>query len=706
MLEWRFKKIHHKFMVLFLVLMVLGVGIIGWFSFYVIEKAVVSNAVTQMQHRLENALHHTENFHARAREVMGLASKNSIFKEYFSLPESRAGNQFDAAGVLKLSPAQKSLREKLDQWTFALQQQLPIGETCLIDHSGHEHSRITKGQVAPDEELSATENESSFFAPSLRLHSGEVHVTPPYMSADLKQFVFAYTSSIVLDDETVPAFYHFEIPVAYFQEVLRQVWGLDGDSSQNQLNRMFIITPQNRILVDSTHNIGLELRKHETVEGPHDLAHYLPTVSSVSNSPDFLAIMAQTHQEVVGTGTFVENDHTNFVVFKRLPLFDWSLVMVKSYDRLLEGTTSLGSIRLVIYGVGLLVLVVGGLLVWFLVSHIIRPVTQISAAMQRLEKDEIHQEVVVGGADELTTMARVFNQMSAEIRRNAAELYQEKNKLTTIIHSSREAILVSDEEGRVVLVNPEAERLLDKTTEQIVTDGFMNLLDDPAYLQAFLDRQGVNMPEILVYKNRVLNFFAATIKNEAGKNIGSAALIRDVTAEKQLEEKLRLMSFTDKLTGLYNRRWMEDLLAKEFSRSSRYGMELSLLFFDVDHFKKFNDTYGHDMGDRVLEVIGNAAKLGFRKTDFACRYGGEEFCVILPNTGTIGAQIAAEHFRKDVESLRVDGLQVTITIGVATFPLVACRTCDELLKAADTALYEGKRGGRNRIVVALASLAV
>ena len=249
------------------------------------------------------------------------------------------------------------------------------------------------------------------------------------------------------------------------------------------------------------------------------------------------------------------------------------------------------------------------------------------------------------------------------------------------------------------MVNPSAERLLDKTSSQITEDGFFQLVDDPEYIQQFLEGKGADMPETLVYKNRVLSFYAATIANNQGNKVGSAALIRDVTSEKKLEEQLREMSYTDKLTGLHNRRWMEQAMAKEFSRAERYNTSLSILFFDVDHFKRFNDTYGHDLGDRVLSSLGELATSCFRNLDFPCRYGGEEFCVILTNTSSEGAAKAAETFRKQVANMLVDSLHVTISIGVACYPEADVKSPEELLKLADNALYEGKRAGRNRVVL-------
>ncbi|MBF0144393.1 MAG: sensor domain-containing diguanylate cyclase [Magnetococcales bacterium] len=253
--------------------------------------------------------------------------------------------------------------------------------------------------------------------------------------------------------------------------------------------------------------------------------------------------------------------------------------------------------------------------------------------------------------------------------------------------------------GEIVLVNPAAERLLGKSADEIVRDGFLGLVGDPDYVRAFLERRGEDMPETLVIGDRVLNFFAATINADSGAEIGLAALIRDVTAEKDLENQLRELSLTDKLTGLFNRRGLEEILEKELSRALRYGTALSVLFFDVDHFKKFNDTHGHDLGDRVLAGIAGVCRVCFRKSDFSCRYGGEEFCVVLPNTNSVGARVVAEKLRRQIEEMDLEGLRVTVTIGVATYPEAGDADSGGLLKLADVALYEGKRGGRNRVIL-------
>ncbi|MEO5332533.1 MAG: diguanylate cyclase [Magnetococcus sp. YQC-5] len=340
-----------------------------------------------------------------------------------------------------------------------------------------------------------------------------------------------------------------------------------------------------------------------------------------------------------------------------------------------------------------------GIILLLIRYSVVVPIGRVTTAMSAVAAGNLEHRVPEIGADELGRMAMNFNQMSSELARVHLGLKNEQEKLTTIILSAREGIVVTDRQGQVVLVNPSAERLLEKNRDDIVNNGFFQILDDPEYIKALLDETKEAIPSIVVYKGRILNLYAATIHITNGERIGSAALIRDITQEKKLEQQLRHISTTDALTGLFNRRRFDEVLLEEWNRSSRYNQFFSLLLFDVDHFKKFNDQHGHDQGDRVLQAIGRAMRELFRDVDYPCRYGGEEFVVILPSTAFPGAMLAAERLRKGIEDLVIDGLKVTISIGVAIHPGVGTDTTD-MLKQADIALYASKQAGRNRVTAA------
>ena len=172
--------------------------------------------------------------------------------------------------------------------------------------------------------------------------------------------------------------------------------------------------------------------------------------------------------------------------------------------------------------------------------------------------------------------------------------------------------------------------------------------------------------------------------------------------EKQ-KEQLQYLAITDDLTKLHNRRYFFTTLANEWKRSERYKRSLSIILFDIDHFKQFNDTHGHAIGDEVLKHVADIIKLTVREIDTVARFGGEEFMVLLPETDLDTAIGIAERIRREVDSKDfnhpvIENLSVTISGGIST-------KCDEkgamnpdgMIRQADMAMYKAKQGGRNRV---------
>jgi diguanylate cyclase (GGDEF)-like protein len=172
----------------------------------------------------------------------------------------------------------------------------------------------------------------------------------------------------------------------------------------------------------------------------------------------------------------------------------------------------------------------------------------------------------------------------------------------------------------------------------------------------------------------------------------------------RLREALRAQSTKDPLTGLYNRRYLQEMLDREIRRAIRSEQALGVLMLDLDHFKNFNDTYGHDAGDAVLRETASFLVRSIRAEDFVCRYGGEEFVVILPTADLRAAEARAQRIRAKLRDLvilhngRSLGL-ITASIGVAALPDHGTNE-KELLQTADAALYRAKREGRDRVAVA------
>lgn len=199
------------------------------------------------------------------------------------------------------------------------------------------------------------------------------------------------------------------------------------------------------------------------------------------------------------------------------------------------------------------------------------------------------------------------------------------------------------------------------------------------------------------------------LRSSTGKTDHVCLIIYDVTGvavnKRQLESantKLQELALRDGLTGLLNRRYWESCLEREFARHQRYDNPVSLVIFDIDHFKRVNDTYGHQTGDEVIRETARITSQLVRETDFAGRYGGEEFVVLLPGTTLDGAAQFAERLRSTIERQQIDyqgsPLTFTISLGVATLA-DDMAGYQALLERADKALYQSKEGGRNRVTV-------
>jgi two-component system cell cycle response regulator len=194
--------------------------------------------------------------------------------------------------------------------------------------------------------------------------------------------------------------------------------------------------------------------------------------------------------------------------------------------------------------------------------------------------------------------------------------------------------------------------------------------------------------------------FADTVVRAAVSAIRRAQTIESTKADKA---RLEMLARTDPLTQLHNRRSLIERLSEEVERVRRYGLMLSVLMIDIDHFKAVNDTYGHLVGDEVLRGVARVLQREARTVDVVARYGGEEFVLVLPETGEDGATALAERIRQRVAEQpllrgeQIDWVRVTVSIGTATMPSPRAHSPETLIAAADEALYRAKSQGRNRV---------
>lgn len=295
----------------------------------------------------------------------------------------------------------------------------------------------------------------------------------------------------------------------------------------------------------------------------------------------------------------------------------------------------------------------------------------------------------------------------------------EDDILENIVPLCPDGIIGVNRKGTVVVFNEAAEKLTGYRAEEVI--GKMSIAE--VYHPQELARQikkKIYSPEyggpgrledleveVITRDGRKVPIrLSATLVYKDGEEIGSVGFFHDLTPKKEMEAKLRELSITDSLTGLFNHRHFHSVLARELARGIRYRRPLSLILFDLDNFKQCNDELGHLEGDNVLRLVGKTAESILRRTDQAFRYGGDEFTIILPETDLPSASAVAEKFRKAFRSrspyrLSLAGekaKEITLSLGVAQAE--SEEEAASFIGRADLAMYEAKRGGGDRTVEA------
>ncbi len=285
-----------------------------------------------------------------------------------------------------------------------------------------------------------------------------------------------------------------------------------------------------------------------------------------------------------------------------------------------------------------------------------------------------------------------------------------------------DAFVVIDINGRIIKANQMLAQLVGQTTRQLLK---VENIDNIMTFQVDGVKMGFN--ELLQYDSTIridevtgnvsgqsdpLNLILGVhpfIEPESRLKLGAFILIRNVTAETMLQDQYKskaIQSITDPLTSLFTRAYFEEFLTSQIARMEAMPpaerFPISLVMCDIDFFKKINDGFGHQAGDHVLKIVARIMKQSFRKTDVCCRYGGEEFLVILPATNAENAAVAANKLRNAIQNEVITyedrHIPVTMSCGVAAIH-VGTETYTETMARADLALYECKHSGRNLVSI-------
>ena len=306
-------------------------------------------------------------------------------------------------------------------------------------------------------------------------------------------------------------------------------------------------------------------------------------------------------------------------------------------------------------------------------------------------------------------------------------LRESEVRFRLIAENGSDVVSLYSTDGRIVYISPSCERVLGFLPEEMPRMAPFATVHPQDFdrLQRHFNQllRGEPVSSIQVRmlhrtgRHLWLEMMWRSVLNENGEVVKLQVSSRDITESKQNERRLEdaqrklrqqqdmlqnvnseltELAAHDGLTELRNRRAFEERLEDETRRWRRHGSDVSLVLLDIDHFKTFNDTYGHPKGDEVLRAIGRLLRRSLRATDFPARYGGEEFAIILPNTGHTGALVVAEQLRRTIEGATWEDRPITASIGVATMG-ADITNAEELVDCADRALYRSKQSGRNRV---------
>jgi diguanylate cyclase (GGDEF)-like protein/PAS domain S-box-containing protein len=287
-----------------------------------------------------------------------------------------------------------------------------------------------------------------------------------------------------------------------------------------------------------------------------------------------------------------------------------------------------------------------------------------------------------------------------------------EEKFRTIAQTAVDAIISSNSKGNIVFWNASAERIFGYTEDEIIGNPLTILLPERYREDHLKGIERLRSTGESKYFGRITEMCGlrkdgsefplelSVAMWKVNEETFFSAIIRDITKRKQLESELEKNATTDKLTQAFNRTKFHQIVNNEIERSKRYNRPLSMIMLDIDHFKDVNDTYGHTVGDYILEAMTQVTRKNLREIDYLVRWGGEEFIIVTPDTGMKKAKVLAERIRKAIENYQFDIVgRITVSLGVAQFKNLD--TEDTFITRVDDALYAAKRKGRNRVEVSL-----
>ncbi|MCX7653517.1 MAG: diguanylate cyclase [Fervidobacterium sp.] len=278
-------------------------------------------------------------------------------------------------------------------------------------------------------------------------------------------------------------------------------------------------------------------------------------------------------------------------------------------------------------------------------------------------------------------------------------LYIDEILKDVLLSGIKEGIIILDKNNRLLEFNMAAKEMFEQLNLNLKGEEFSKIIPIEEFLSN--NTEEIEMEVFGKKKYIEISKFEITDKREV---IGKALITRDVTKRRELSNQLEYSASHDYLTGIFNRRTVFNFIQKQFELAKRYKRKFSIVIMDIDHFKRINDTYGHQTGDEVLKHIVKLVEKRLRSSDIIGRYGGEEYIIVLPETDASHGRLLAEDLRNMIYNSEFDykgvKIKITASFGISEFDFNEVNLAvDELVKRADIALYQSKNLGRNRVSV-------
>lgn len=392
------------------------------------------------------------------------------------------------------------------------------------------------------------------------------------------------------------------------------------------------------------------------------------------------------------------------------PILKWGIVVKTDKNEVLE--TVYKDEKQLIYILIFVILALIGTM-FMSAQWITRPINNLIISMRQFRKEGILQLNIAKCKGEICYLSKEFLTMAEEINEHnqslESKIYQRTNELQLAKKSIENYVAIvnrfvitssTDLSGNIIYASKAFEEISGYSNTELLGKNH-RILRDPQMPNELFENLWKTITSGKDWHGEIRNiakngsYYWVDVHispnfDEQGKMIGYTAIRQNITDKKTIEE----ISLTDQLTGLYNRRHLDAVLEKNSQMAERYHIPFSVFIIDIDHFKNINDTYGHQVGDYVLQSLSEILKSQCRAVDTLGRWGGEEFLFILPNTKESEAAIAAEKMRKAIELFPMKRIgNKTVSIGVSEYH----DNVHETIKRADDALYQAKTQGRNRV---------